>query len=319
MIDSKFIEFKQNGDERGYLVVMEGESENIPFLIKRAFYIYGSNKDVVRGCHANYNTEFVLVNVVGTCKIKTDNGLGSIHDYVLNKRNQAVYIPSMVWKDMYDFSKDCVLLALASEHYDSEEYIRDYDLFVKRVCEDSKRKLRLLEEKDAPLMLEWMRDPKINQFFKFSIDDVSEESAMRFIHRAQRETANKEDPSNLHYAVVDGADEYYGTVSLKNINWQDKTAEYAISTRHIAKHRGYGQFATRKILEIAFEQYHLEQVYLYVLTDNTAAIKMYKKCGFHEEIEKASIQTIRGNNVRRSWYEINRDEYYINKSVKVRS
>ena len=313
MIDSKLIEFRQNGDDRGYLVVMEGESNDIPFLIRRAFYIYGSNADVVRGCHANYNTEFVLVNVAGSCRIKTDNGMGIIHDYYLDGRNKGVYIPSMVWKDMYDFSKDCVLLALASEHYDPDEYIRDYDLFVRRVNEDRNRRLRELEEKDAEKMLEWMKDPEINRFFKFSLDEIDLDSAIDFIRRAKGENSDSYEPSNIHYAIVDGSDEYYGTVSLKNINWQDKTAEYAISTRKIAKHRGYGQFATREILKIAFEKLHLEKVYLYVLIDNNAAIKMYKKCGFCEKTEKESIQTVRGEHLKRAWYEVNRDEYYMNK------
>ena len=149
--------------------------------------------------------------------------------------------------------------------------------------------------------------------FKFSLDDIDENSVKSFIKRAMRENIYSEEPSNIHYAVVDGADEYYGTVSLKNINWNDKTAEYAISTRNIAKHRGYGQFATREIIKIAFETLHLEQVFLYVISDNMAAIKMYKKCGFHEDPAKESIQTIRGKNVKRAWYEINRDEYFTNK------
>lgn len=313
MKDSKLVSFRQSGDERGYLVAMEGESDEIPFLIRRAFYIYGSNSGVVRGCHANYNTEFILINVNGRCRIKTDNGNGSVQDYELNERNKGVYIPAMVWKDMYDFSDDCIMLALASEHYDPDEYIRDYELYKMRIREDADRRLRPLENKDAEFMLEWMLDPNINRFFKFSLEDISIDSVRHFIRRASRETADDEEPSNLHYAVVDGADEYYGTVSLKNIDWQDKTAEYAISTRAIAKHRGYGQFATREIIKIAFEKLHLEQIYLYVLIDNEAAIRMYRKCGFHDNPVKESISTVRGRDMKRFRYEINRDEYFMNK------
>lgn len=313
MADSNLVRFKMNGDERGYLVAMEGETEDIPFLIRRAFYIFGSDSTVVRGCHANYNTEFILVNVQGSCRVKTDNGIGSIKEYLLDERSKGVYIPAMVWKDMYDFTEDCIMLALASEHYDPEEYIRDYRLFVRRVEEDGNRRLRPLEEKDAPLMLEWMKDPSINRFFKFSVDDIDMEKVMHFIKRATKETERDDEPSNLHYAVVDGKDEYFGTVSLKNINWQDKTAEYAISTRNCAKHRGYGQFATREIIKKAFELLHLERVFLYVLPDNEAAIKMYKKCGFREEPSRDSIERVRGRDVRRMCYEIKRDEYYMNR------
>lgn len=313
MKESKLVEFGQNGDERGYLVVMEGESENIPFLIRRAFYIYGSDRSIVRGCHANYNTEFVLINVQGTCRVKTDDGLGNICDYDLNKRNLGVYIPAMVWKDMYDFSDDCILLALASEHYDPDEYIRDHELFVRRVNEDGNRKIRPLLEKDAPYMLEWMQDPNINKFFKFSLGDISLEKAEHFIKRALRETENDDEPSNLHYAVVDGKDEYFGTVSLKNINWQDKTAEFAISTRARAKHRGYGQFATKEAIKKAFEVLHLERVFVMEVPENEAALRMYPKCGFVREPARDSIERVRDRDVRRVYFKIDRDDYYKNK------
>lgn len=127
----KILEFGEFGDERGNLVVAEG-CLDIPFDIKRVFYMYGSDPLVVRGQHANRKTEFVLINVGGTSKVKIDNG----HDSAvieLNKPRMGLYIPTMVWKDMYDFSKDSILLVLASEHYDGSEYIRDYEQYIKEV------------------------------------------------------------------------------------------------------------------------------------------------------------------------------------------
>ena len=123
--NTKFIKFNQLGDERGHLVVIEG-NEDVEFDIKRVFYIYGSDPDVVRGQHANRDTEFVLINVCGTSKVRVDDGKEE-KVYVLDKPHEGVYIPKMVWKDMYDFSEDSILLVLASEHYDGEEYIRDYE------------------------------------------------------------------------------------------------------------------------------------------------------------------------------------------------
>lgn len=123
--NTKFIKFKQLGDERGHLVVIEG-NEDVEFDIKRVFYIYGSDPDVVRGQHANRDTEFVLINVCGTSKVRVDDGKEE-KVYVLDKPHEGVYIPKMVWKDMYDFSEDSILLVLASEHYDGDEYIRDYE------------------------------------------------------------------------------------------------------------------------------------------------------------------------------------------------
>lgn len=126
--DCKLIEFSQKGDERGHLVIIEG-NEDIPFDIKRVFYIYGSDHDVIRGRHANYNSEFVLINVSGTSKIKVDDG-SSQRVFDLDRPHIGIYLPRLVWKDMYDFSEDSVLLCLASEHYDAEEYIRDYDRYL---------------------------------------------------------------------------------------------------------------------------------------------------------------------------------------------
>ncbi|MCR5303623.1 MAG: FdtA/QdtA family cupin domain-containing protein [Lachnospiraceae bacterium] len=125
------IKFADFGDERGKLVVIEG-GQTIPFDIERVFYIYGSDRDVIRGQHANRVSEFVLVNVAGTSKVRITDGT---EDFVvdLDKPMTGVYIPNMVWKDMYDFSEDSVLLCLASTHYDGSEYIRDYDEYIKEI------------------------------------------------------------------------------------------------------------------------------------------------------------------------------------------
>lgn len=128
----QMLEFPQRGDERGHLVVVEG-GQDIPFEIKRAFYIYGSDKNIVRGQHANRRSEFVLINVAGTSKVKVKDGEGNEAVFCLNRPHTGVYIPTMVWKDMYDFSEDSVLLVLSSEHYDAAEYIRNYDEFSREI------------------------------------------------------------------------------------------------------------------------------------------------------------------------------------------
>lgn len=127
------LEFNDLGDERGKLVVIEG-NESIPFEIKRVFYIYGSDSEVIRGKHANRESEFVLINVAGTSKVRITDGN---EEFIveLNKPMMGVYIPKMVWKDMYDFSYDSVLLVLASTHYDGKEYIRDFDEYLREINE----------------------------------------------------------------------------------------------------------------------------------------------------------------------------------------
>ena len=123
------VEFAQRGDERGHMVIVEGNID-VPFSIKRAFYIYGSSADVVRGRHANKNSEFVLINVSGKSKVKTETIEGNTTVFNLDRPHIGIFIPKMVWKEMYDFSPDSVLLCLSSEHYDANEYIRDYNEYI---------------------------------------------------------------------------------------------------------------------------------------------------------------------------------------------
>ena len=138
----KILEFAEFGDERGSLVVAEGAAD-VPFEIKRVFYMYASDDSVIRGQHANRESEFVLINVSGSSKVRIDDG----HEEVvveLNRPRMGLYLSSMIWKDMYDFSPDSVLLVLASTHYDGAEYIRDYDEFIKEVGGDKEhRKIEL--------------------------------------------------------------------------------------------------------------------------------------------------------------------------------
>ena len=128
----RMLEFAQHGDERGHLVVVEG-MKDIPFEIKRMFYIYGSDANVVRGCHANRKSEFVFINVAGQSKVRIDDGRGNQAVFSINRPHTGLYMPSMIWKEMYAFSPDSVLLVLSNEPYDPDEYIRQYDDFVKEV------------------------------------------------------------------------------------------------------------------------------------------------------------------------------------------
>lgn len=132
-IEDKYevLEFPDLGDERGNLVVVEG-GQQIPFDIKRIFYIYGSDDTVVRGQHANLHSEFVLINVAGTSKVKVDDG-NETRIIELDHPRMGVYLSKMLWKEMYEFSPDSVLLVLSNEHYDGSEYIRDYDKYLELI------------------------------------------------------------------------------------------------------------------------------------------------------------------------------------------
>lgn len=124
-------EHKVLGDHRGQLVVLESGID-IPFEIKRIFYIYGTQKSVPRGQHGHYKIKQYLIAVSGSCKVTLDNGKNKI-TYCLDSKNKGLFQDAMLWGEMHDFSEDCVLLVLASEHYDESDYIRDYSEFLKVV------------------------------------------------------------------------------------------------------------------------------------------------------------------------------------------
>ena len=125
----KMIDFQKHGDARGMLVVAE-EGKEIPFEVKRIYYMYDTGEMVRRGYHAHFELEQILICVHGSCKIYLDDGQDTA-EIVLDTPNVGLYISKNIWREMYDFSKDAVLLVLASELYDENDYIRDYNEFSK--------------------------------------------------------------------------------------------------------------------------------------------------------------------------------------------
>ena len=122
---------QQHGDARGQLVALE-EKKEIPFDIKRVYYIYDTLQGVRRGLHAHKSLKQLLICVHGSCKVLLDNGKEK-EVVVLDKPYEGIFIESSMWREMYDFSPDAVLLVLASEVYNEEDYIRDYDKFLEYV------------------------------------------------------------------------------------------------------------------------------------------------------------------------------------------
>lgn len=127
----KFVEFPPLGDDRGSLVVLEA-LKTVPFDIKRVYYIFGTKAGVARGFHAHKNLKQVAVCVTGSCRMILDNGQER-KEILLDSPTRGLLIEDLVWREMHDFSPDCVLLVLASEHYDETDYIRDYDGFLREV------------------------------------------------------------------------------------------------------------------------------------------------------------------------------------------
>lgn len=119
------------GDIRGKLIALEAY-QTIPFNIKRVFYIYGTQEGVPRGNHSHYKTKQFLVAVSGKCKVTLDDGKTK-NTYDLNKPNIGLFQDALIWGTMHDFSDDCVLLVMASDHYDHDDYIVEYDSFLKAI------------------------------------------------------------------------------------------------------------------------------------------------------------------------------------------
>lgn len=124
-------ELKINGDERGSLIALE-KHHNVPFDIKRVYYIFDTKYGVPRGFHAHKDLEQMLICVSGSCKIKIDDGSNQ-EIFELNTPSKALYVGKNLWREMFDFSQGCVLMVIASDYYNPEEYIRDYNTFLKSV------------------------------------------------------------------------------------------------------------------------------------------------------------------------------------------
>ena len=159
-------------------------------------------------------------------------------------------------------------------------------------------RLRNLKKKDAPFMLEWMKDSSIACFFRFDAMHMTVTDCETFIECVQN------DKKSIHLAIVDSNDEYLGTISLKNIDTEKKEAEYAISTRKKAHGTGAALIATQKILRIAFEELGLTRVYLNVLQENKRANSFYKKVGFQLDYCEESGFVKDGTTYALNWYHI---------------
>ena len=127
----ELIDFQAIGDDRGWLVVIEG-NKNIPFDVKRVYYIYDTQNEVIRGKHAHRKLQQIIFCPKGSCDFILDDGQERTV-VRLDSPHKGLYIKSNLWREFTNFSKDCVVMVLASEHYDESDYIRNYDDFLEAV------------------------------------------------------------------------------------------------------------------------------------------------------------------------------------------
>lgn len=147
------IDFPRIQDARGNLTFLESEGD-VPFAIQRVYYLYDVPGGASRGGHAHYSLEQVLFAVNGSFEVSVDDGF-SRRSYTLNRAYQGLYLPCMTWRELQNFSSGAVCLVLASQHFDREDYIRDYDTFrrmVKAIAQPS-------NPASEPALLSWDRLP----------------------------------------------------------------------------------------------------------------------------------------------------------------
>ncbi len=164
-------------------------------------------------------------------------------------------------------------------------------------------KLRSLQKKDIPYMLEWMQDKDIAKQFQQDMQSKTPQDVLDYIEKSEK------DDTLTNFAIVDEKDEYLGTITLKNIDNINKNAEYAIALRKKAIGQGVAHFATTGILEYAFLKLNLNRVYLNVLSDNLRAIKFYEKFGFSFEGEFKAHLCLKGEFKNLKWYAILKENY----------
>lgn len=131
----KLLNFSNIEDMLGKQIELSEEGGKFPFKIRRIFYSYATERGTVRGAHANRESEFVLISVSGALKVRVDDGERE-KVYDLKSPSMGLYIPRMVWKGMYDFSENNVLLVISNKHYDSTEYIREYGEYRKEILDE---------------------------------------------------------------------------------------------------------------------------------------------------------------------------------------
>ena len=132
-MEIKMFQFPPHGDDRGQLIAIEAQKD-LPFEVKRVYYISDTLEGVRRGFHAHRNLQQVLICVSGSCKIHLDNGRETA-EVLLDKPSEGLYIANDMWREMYDFTPGAVLLVLASAYYDEADYIRNYEDFLKYIKE----------------------------------------------------------------------------------------------------------------------------------------------------------------------------------------
>jgi RimJ/RimL family protein N-acetyltransferase len=262
----KIQQFSIRGDNRGSLIALECGKE-IPFAVRRAYYIFGTSMGVARGYHAHKALSQICIAVAGSCRMILDDGTGR-SEVMLDRPDKGLLIRSNIWREMHDFSEDCVLLVLADSIYDESDYIRDYDHFLEFVSK-SKLSFHPYDMDYLDHSWNWLNDPET----KALVD------AGDFTRAQQR--AWFESLSGRNDYLVWGVglhNQPVGVVGLKGI--ERASAEYF---GYFGEKSCWGKGLGQQMLDFAEDQARQRGITLMrlrVLESNTRAIRLYERLGY---------------------------------------
>jgi RimJ/RimL family protein N-acetyltransferase len=282
MIKPQYFNLDKIGDSSlGFITVAEN-LKNIPFQIKRAYWTYYTPQDVIRGGHAHKNLEQLIFAVSGTIEFNTEDKNGNKDKFILDNPSKGLYIPKLIWRDI-KFSHSAVLLCLASEFYDEEDYFRNYADFQKY----EEKSLIFVDYTEEILEKSWLwlNDPEIKRLT--STPDFTKENQKAWFDKLS-------DLKNYYIKGLSYDGQIIGVAGLKKISYISKEAEYF---GYIGEKNLWGQGLSKHILlefaDQAKKIFQLNHLYLNVIPENIRAIKAYENFGFR-------IDSIENNNVRMS-------------------
>ncbi|WP_261510908.1 GNAT family N-acetyltransferase [Chryseobacterium paludis] len=258
----------------GFITVAEG-LKNVPFDVKRVYWTYYTPQDVMRGGHAHKNLKQIIFAVSGTIEFNIEDKNGNKETFILDNPSRGIYIPKLIWRDI-KFSHSAVLLCLASELYDENDYFRSYEEFTSYPSPSEVLHLVDYTEEILDKSWNWLNDPEIKKLTN-TPDFTREDQKIWF--------SKLEDMKNYDIKGIAFGEQIIGVAGLKKIDLNNKDAEYF---GYIGEKQFWGKGLSKQILsEIlrsAKEEHKLESIYLNVIPDNIRAIKAYENFGFRIEL-----------------------------------
>jgi RimJ/RimL family protein N-acetyltransferase len=273
---STIIELPQITDERGNLTF--AQNPQIPFTIKRIYCLTNLNTEP-RGFHAHHNLQQLLICLQGSCKILLED-LTTQTTVTLNHSNQALLIDKLIWREMFDFSPDCILLCLASDIYDESDYIRNYQQFLSYQLQSKTINLKLAEIKDFAFIHSLRLDPELSRYLTKVDNDINGQIKWLENYKS-REQANQE-----FYFIAHRNDNATpcGTVRIYNIDYANGTFEWGSFILNSNKTYSASLEVAILAYQFAFERLQLKQALFNVDKLNTKAVK------FHQKLEATFIK-----------------------------